>query len=96
MSSLKVLSTLAALRQQVKAWKQQSLRVGFVPTMGYLHEGHISLVHLAHQHSDRVIVSVYVNPTQFGPNEDLDQYPRDLEGDQAKIEQAAFQMINID
>ncbi len=88
MSSLMVLATLDALRQQVKTWKQQPLKVGFVPTMGYLHDGHLSLIHLALEHSDRVIVSVYVNPTQFGPNEDLDQYPRDLEGDQAKIEQA--------
>jgi pantoate--beta-alanine ligase len=61
-------------------------RIGFVPTMGYLHAGHASLVDLARNHSDRVVVSIFVNPLQFGPGEDLDRYPRDADGDLATCE----------
>ena len=78
---------LAALRAQVGDWKRAGLRVGFVPTMGNLHAGHHSLVALARRHADRVVASVFVNPTQFGPNEDFSRYPRtpgqDAEGLQA-------------
>ncbi len=78
---------LAALRAQVGDWKRAGLRVGFVPTMGNLHAGHHSLVALARRHADRVVASVFVNPTQFGPNEDVSRYPRtpgqDAEGLQA-------------
>ena len=78
---------LAALRAQVCDWKRAGLRVGFVPTMGNLHAGHHSLVALARRHADRVVASVFVNPTQFGPNEDFSRYPRtpgqDAEGLQA-------------
>ncbi|MBB5016333.1 pantoate--beta-alanine ligase [Rehaibacterium terrae] len=65
-----------ALRAQVSEWKRAGLRVGFVPTMGNLHAGHYSLVELARRHADRVVASVFVNPTQFGPNEDFSRYPR--------------------
>ena len=78
---------LEALRAQVGDWKRAGLRVGFVPTMGNLHAGHHSLVALARRHADRVVASVFVNPTQFGPNEDFSRYPRtpgqDAEGLQA-------------
>ena len=78
---------LEALRAQVGDWKRDGLRVGFVPTMGNLHAGHHSLVALARRHADRVVASVFVNPTQFGPNEDFSRYPRtpgqDAEGLQA-------------
>ena len=78
---------LEGLRAQVGDWKRAGLRVGFVPTMGNLHAGHHSLVALARRHADRVVASVFVNPTQFGPNEDFSRYPRtpgqDAEGLQA-------------
>jgi len=73
------------------AWSLQQRsagrRIGFVPTMGYLHHGHASLVDLARNHADVVVVSIYVNPLQFGPDEDLDRYPRDADGDTATCRQ---------
>lgn len=79
------LSNIQALRQQVTAWKQSGLRVGFVPTMGNLHAGHLSLIELASQQADRVVSSVFVNPLQFGEGEDYERYPRTLEADKAKL-----------
>ncbi len=75
------LDTVADLRAQVRAWKREGLRVGFVPTMGNLHAGHFSLLDLARRHADRIVASVFVNPTQFGPNEDFARYPRTLDTD---------------
>ncbi len=78
---MKVTTTVNETRAQVKAWKKEGKTVGLVPTMGFLHEGHASLIKKCREQNDIVVVSDFVNPSQFGPNEDLDAYPRDFERD---------------
>src|ERR1700761_4578044 len=78
----------AALRAAVRGWRNQGQTVGLVPTMGNLHAGHYSLIKLARARADRVVASVFVNPTQFGPNEDFERYPRTLAQDQAGLAEA--------
>ena len=90
---MKIVETVAEVREQVKAWRKEGLTVGLVPTMGYLHEGHQSLIAKACAQNDRVVVSVFVNPTQFGPNEDLESYPRDLEHDAALCKSTGAALI---
>lgn len=82
---MQIHSTLEPLRRQIAEWRQQGLRIGFVPTMGNLHAGHFALVELARAHSDRVVASIFVNPTQFGPNEDYARYPRTPDKDIAGL-----------
>lgn len=84
---------LSRLRAIVTGWKREGLRVALVPTMGNLHAGHYSLVKLARQHADRVVSSVFVNPTQFGPNEDFTRYPRTPEADTTGLENAGCDVL---
>jgi len=90
---LPIARTVADLRAQVRAWRREGLRVGFVPTMGALHEGHLSLVRLAGTRADRVVASIFVNPTQFGPNEDFDAYPRDEARDAGLLAEAGCALL---
>ena len=90
---MQIVAAVEEVRKQVKTWRQEGLSVGLVPTMGYLHEGHKSLIDKAVEQNDRVVVSVFVNPIQFGPNEDLATYPRDLERDAALCENAGADLI---
>lgn len=88
-----ILKKIEEVRAQVKEWKKQGLTVGLVPTMGYLHEGHQSLIKKSVEQNDRTVVSVFVNPIQFGPNEDLESYPRDLEADAKLCEATGADII---
>lgn len=90
---MQIAETINDVREQVKVWKREGLSVGLVPTMGYLHEGHKSLIDKAVEENDRVVVSVFVNPIQFGPSEDLASYPRDLERDGKICEEAGADLV---
>ena len=90
---MKIVNTIAELREIVKGWKKDGLTVGLVPTMGYLHEGHASLIKRASQENDRVVVSDFVNPIQFGPKEDLASYPRDIDRDAQVCEESGADVI---
>lgn len=90
---IETITELDALRARVNGWKREGLRVGFVPTMGNLHAGHYSLVMLARQYADRVVSSVFVNPTQFGPSEDFTRYPRTPEADTTGLEGAGCDVL---
>ena len=92
-SSLPVVRNVAALREAVGAWRKQGLTVGLAPTMGALHEGHLSLVRAAKSRCDRVVASLFVNPKQFAPHEDFDRYPRDEAGDSALLASAGCDLL---
>ncbi len=90
---MQVVKTIREVREAVSRWRSEGLTVGLVPTMGYLHEGHKSLIVKSVSQNDRTVVSVFVNPMQFGPNEDLETYPRDLERDKALVDDAGADLI---
>jgi pantoate--beta-alanine ligase len=93
MGTLLTTRTAADLRRQIDLWRAAGDRIGLVPTMGALHAGHLSLVRLARAHASRVVASVFVNPTQFGPNDDFDRYPRQPEKDAALLEEAGCDLL---
>lgn len=93
MSRPEVVRTVAELRARVAGWRRAGLTTGFVPTMGALHEGHLSLVRHALARADRAVVSIFVNPTQFAPNEDLARYPRDEAGDLRKLADVGAHLV---
>lgn len=90
---MKVVKTIQEAREIIAAWRKEGLSVGLVPTMGYLHEGHQSLIAKSVSQNDRTVVSVFVNPIQFGPNEDLEAYPRDLNRDMQLVEATGGDLI---
>lgn len=90
---MKIVKTVAEVRAQVKEWRREGLSIGLVPTMGYLHEGHQSLIRQSVLDNDKTVVSIFVNPMQFGPAEDLESYPRDLDADAALCESTGADMI---
>lgn len=91
--SLRVVSSITELKDIIKEWKKAGQSIGLVPTMGYLHQGHQSLIQKAASQNNRVIVSVFVNPKQFAPGEDLAKYPRDIKNDQQKAQQVGADLI---
>lgn len=90
---MKTLETIARLRQELKAARQQGQTLGLVPTMGYLHQGHLRLVQQSKKENDVTVVSIFVNPSQFGPHEDFDRYPRDLERDEQLLREMGVEVV---
>jgi pantoate--beta-alanine ligase len=92
-SRMETVTTIAAVRERVRAWRAAGQRIAFVPTMGNLHAGHISLIEMARKHGDRFIASIFVNPMQFGPNEDFAHYPRTPERDSSMLADAGCDLM---
>lgn len=90
---MKVVDSISRMSTLVKILKKEGKSVGFVPTMGYLHEGHLSLVRTAKKHTDIVMMSIFVNPIQFGPGEDIDKYPRDFKHDEQMAQSAGVDVL---
>lgn len=91
--AMELISTINDMQSHSDSLRRTGKRIGFVPTMGFLHDGHLSLMRRAREENDVVVASIFVNPTQFGPKEDLDRYPRDLEGDRAKCGSAGVDIL---
>lgn len=94
-SAIRTVHTVAALRAQIQQWRAAGDRIALVPTMGALHAGHVALMNAARERAERVIVTIFVNPTQFAPTEDLSRYPRTLDADLAKAEAAAVDVAFV-
>ncbi|HKT71315.1 MAG TPA: pantoate--beta-alanine ligase [Steroidobacteraceae bacterium] len=90
---METVTTIAAVRERVRAWRRDNLRVAFVPTMGNLHAGHVSLIEAARRHGERFVASIFVNPMQFGPNEDFAHYPRTPTQDEQMLAQAGCSLM---
>ncbi|OEH93423.1 pantoate--beta-alanine ligase [Bacillus solimangrovi] len=90
---MKVIQSIQEMQQQMRIMKKQGYEIGFVPTMGYLHEGHLTLVEQARRENDVVVMSIFVNPLQFGPNEDFERYPRDFERDERLAEEKGVDFL---
>lgn len=90
---MEIISSIPELQRKIKALKKNDIVVGFVPTMGYLHEGHLALVHAAKKMCDIVVASIFVNPLQFGPKEDFAKYPRDIERDSSMLEKVETNIL---
>lgn len=90
---MKIVNSIHELREELKTWKKDGLTVGLVPTMGYLHEGHGKLIKKASSENDKVVVSIFVNPIQFGPSEDFEKYPRDMKRDSELVQQCGGTII---
>ncbi len=90
---MKTITTISDMQSLAEALRKEGKRIGFVPTMGFLHEGHLSLMRKAREENDEIVVSIFVNPAQFGPGEDFERYPRDAEGDRKKCESAGVDIL---
>lgn len=90
---MEIITTIENIRSIVNQWKNQGYSIGFVPTMGYLHDGHAALIDQARNNNDKVIVSIFVNPIQFGENEDLSTYPRDIDSDKKLCESHGVDLV---
>ena len=90
---MKLVTTVAGMKALARQWRKEGRKVGFVPTMGYLHAGHLSLVRESKKRADVTVVSIFVNPTQFGPREDFKKYPRDLDKDSAYLREAGVDCL---
>jgi pantoate--beta-alanine ligase len=93
LETMQIITSISDMQFHADAFRRAGKRIGFVPTMGFLHEGHLSLMRRARQENDVVAASIFVNPTQFGPKEDLDRYPHDAEGDQKKCETSGVDIL---
>jgi pantoate--beta-alanine ligase len=92
---MKILRSKIDLREDIKALREQGKKIGFIPTMGALHKGHLSLIETAKKHADVIVVSIFVNPTQFAAHEDLSTYPRDEEADLKKLEEMNIELVYL-
>ena len=90
---MEVIETVEKMQRASEAFRQVGRKIALVPTMGFFHEGHLELMRVARKHSDILLISIFVNPTQFGPGEDLDQYPRDREGDLFKAREVGVDVV---